>query len=155
MAVLRRRNLACTSVQTGGMCETCACSRSCGDRYPYISARLTDCCVACSARLLLWGQAALSDNMSLLLLPLRCCSAALLAGAWLRGLEEGAAAAAVSAASVADSSSSWLAAIVHFSWVHLYAALLGTMQLQGADQLVPVPAVATLDPSQGGPALSL
>lgn len=76
-------------------------------------------------------------------------------GAWLRGLEEGAAAAAVSAASVADSSSSWLAAIVHFSWVHLYAALLGTMQLQGADQLVPVPAVAAVDPSQGGPALSL
>jgi hypothetical protein len=82
-------------------------------------------------------------------------SIAVLAGAWLRGLEEGAAAAAVSAASVADSSSSHLAAIVHFSWVHLYAALLGTMQLQGADQLVPVPAVAAAEPSQGGPALSL
>lgn len=71
------------------------------------------------------------------------------AGAWFRGLEEGAAAAAASAASAAastlDSSNTWLAAIVHFSWVHLYAASVGTMQLQAAGQLVLVTAAA------GGP----
>jgi hypothetical protein len=64
------------------------------------------------------------------------------AGAWFRGLEEGAAAAAASAASAAASSNSWLAAVVHFSWVHLYAASLGTLQLQAAGQLVPVTAAA-------------
>lgn len=67
-------------------------------------------------------------------------------GAWFRGLEEGAAAAAASAvnaaASTIDSSDSWLAAIVHFSWVHLYAASLGTMQLQAVGQLVPATAAA-------------
>lgn len=70
----------------------------------------------------------------------------LCAGAWFRGLEEGAAAAAASAANAAastiDSSNSWLAAIVHFSWVHLYAASLGTMQLQAVGQLVPATAAA-------------
>ena len=70
-------------------------------------------------------------------------------GAWFRGLEEGAAAAAASAANAAastlDSGNSWLAAIVHFSWVHLYAASLGTMQLQAAGHLVPLTAAA------GGP----
>jgi len=70
----------------------------------------------------------------------------LCAGAWFRGLEEGAAAAAASAvnaaASTIDSSDSWLAAIVHFSWVHLYAASLGTMQLQAVGQLVPATAAA-------------
>ncbi len=70
-----------------------------------------------------------------------CC-----AGAWFRGLEEGAAAAAASAASAAantiDNSNSWLAAVVHFSWVHLYAASLGTLQLQAAGQLVPAIAAA-------------
>jgi hypothetical protein len=67
-------------------------------------------------------------------------------GAWFNGLEEGAAAAAASAANAAantiDSSNSWLAAVVHFSWVHLYAASLGTLQLQAAGQLVPATAAA-------------
>eukprot|EP00879_Flechtneria_rotunda_P000506 GHRR01000610.1.p1 GENE.GHRR01000610.1~~GHRR01000610.1.p1 ORF type:complete len:344 (+),score=81.40 GHRR01000610.1:198-1229(+) len=66
-------------------------------------------------------------------------------GAWFKGLEKGAAAAASAANAAASSigSNSWLTAIVHFSWVHLYAALLGTMQLQAADQLVPATAAVT------------
>lgn len=59
------------------------------------------------------------------------------AGAWFRGLEEGAAAAAASAANAAantiDSSSSWLDAD---------AAALGSLQLQAAGQLVPATAAA-------------
>lgn len=66
-----------------------------------------------------------------------CCVLLSCAGAWFRGLEEGAAAAAASAASAAastiDSSSSWLDAD---------SASLGTLQLQGAGQLVPATAAA-------------
>jgi hypothetical protein len=70
-------------------------------------------------------------------------------GAWFKGLEAGAAAAASAAASTLDDSNSWLAAVVHFSWVHLYAASLGTLQLQGGEQLVPITAATgAADPSQ-------
>jgi hypothetical protein len=75
------------------------------------------------------------------------------AGAWFRGLEEGAAAAAASAANAAamslDSSNSWLAAVVHFSWVHLYAASLGTLQLQAAGQWVPATAAGGMGSAAG------
>ena len=70
--------------------------------------------------------------------PLRCCT-----GAWFKGLEQGAAAAASAAATTLDGSNSWLTAIVHFSWVHLYAASLGTLQLQGGEQQL-VPATAAV-----------
>eukprot|EP00775_Hariotina_reticulata_P003636 gene3636-3897_t len=67
-------------------------------------------------------------------------------GAWLKGLEEGAAAAAASAASAVSIGNHWLSAIVYFSWWHLYTASARMIehQLPAADELmVPVTAGPT------------